>query len=242
MALFSDPDFPAAMIKLDKGNRIRLCELLYSQYSKREFTNITDRPVAISGLEKRLLHTLSTPGGYGILEKYFGRTLLWRRDGSHFSKIGALGSTIPSWSWMGYKGAINYMNIPYGEVYWSGGAISPFNTSENAKNIWYTGDQRYTTITARVCPLVANAVDGKHLILDDSSDTRMEGLECVVVGSQKGHWRWYSSDKKYQKHYVLLVRQVNGLGDTAPTYERAGVGILETEDIDIDFWKEGIIR
>lgn len=43
------------------------------------FTIIDDRPVAISGLENRLLRTFDTDGGYGILEYYLHRSLLWKR-------------------------------------------------------------------------------------------------------------------------------------------------------------------
>lgn len=230
MAFISDPNFPRAMLNCSEIDRIRLCQSLNSQYSNREFTKVTDRPMAISGLEKRLIRSLDTSGGYGIFHRYFGRSLLWQRDKSDLNKISELCSMIPSWSWMAYEGGIKYMDIPFKQVQWNKTVISPFAAALNdSSNRWYTGDPNYARIPVRVFLLAATFRDKGSLVLDHSSNASIEGLRCVVIGTRKNLWYYLNI---HQEHYVLLVRRIDGPGDTAPKYERVGVGTLETKDID----------
>lgn len=220
------------MIDFDKGNRIRLYELLYSQYSERDFTRMTDRPVAISGLEKRLIRTLDTPGGNGILDKYLGRGLLWQRSSPNLLRIPDLPWRIPSWSWMAYEGGIQYMNIPFGEVEWNIEIISPFtNTPVNKANMWYTGNPKYAEIRAPVRKYAVRS-RGRYsspFVFDNNNFEKgyMADLRCIVVGSQKKVQ--HLGLNQHRKHYVLLVRPAMA---RKGVYERVGVGTLETQEID----------
>ena len=75
---------------------------LYESYSKLELSYSTDRPVAIRGLEKRLLRALDTKGGYGVFDIYLRRGLLWQRDQASLERIDFSGKKeqelVPSWS------------------------------------------------------------------------------------------------------------------------------------------------
>ena len=80
-----DPNFPSKLsVKLtDRGEKIRFYEDLYRQYSRLDFTRITDRSIAILGLEQRMVRDFRAWGGYGIFDdkpsSLFPRSLLWRR-------------------------------------------------------------------------------------------------------------------------------------------------------------------
>lgn len=225
----------------DRGNRIRSYELLYSQYSMREFTNVADRPMAISGLEKRLIRTLNTPGGYGVFHKYFGRGLLWQRGELSLSKIPALHGKIPSWSWMAYKGGIEYMKIPFGQVQWNKGIKSPFaKSSRDGENAWHTGDESYATISAQVYSLKRDVQDTRSFILDNKSQGNLDGLRCVIVGTRKDCW-WFFNEQR-RKHYVLLVK-LSYMDGNIGVYKRLGVATLENQDVDFERpWESAVIR
>lgn len=81
-AVLGDPNFPTVARKNTTGGKIRLYELLYKHYSILEFTRDCDRPLAIAGLEQRLMNVFATRGGYGVFQRYFERSLLWKRGSS----------------------------------------------------------------------------------------------------------------------------------------------------------------
>ncbi|RSL64595.1 hypothetical protein CEP53_003997 [Fusarium sp. AF-6] len=124
-ALFADSDFPRSILRQFKGGRITLFQHLYQTYSGLAFSQISDRPVAILGLEKRLLDAFQTRGGFGIFEVYLARSLLWSRQKDVFlSRIPYTKSRPPpSWSWMAYRGPITYMEIPFDQVHWTNDCI-----------------------------------------------------------------------------------------------------------------------
>jgi D-mannonate dehydratase len=66
--LLGDPQFPEFIS--DKGHRARtvLFRSLFETYSKLALTNLTDRSVAISGLESRFASTFHTEGRYDIFQ------------------------------------------------------------------------------------------------------------------------------------------------------------------------------
>ncbi|KAJ3578871.1 hypothetical protein NPX13_g1697 [Xylaria arbuscula] len=118
-ALLGDSKFPKVATDSSKGGRIRLYELLYKQYSRLQFTRIYDRPLAIAGLEQRLIRAFDTQGGYGVFTRYFGRGLLWQRDVTMAPQVmkpiqfpKSQKYQVPSWSWMAYEGAISFMDLP----------------------------------------------------------------------------------------------------------------------------------
>jgi hypothetical protein len=80
------------------GERIIRLQSLFKTYSGLAFTNSFDRPVAVRGMQNRLLEALNTSGGYGILGQddddadnptglgqrgLLRRSLLWHRQPSN---------------------------------------------------------------------------------------------------------------------------------------------------------------
>jgi hypothetical protein len=169
-----------------KGGRIRLYEIIYERYSKLAFTKIDDRPVAISGLEKRLLRTFGTVGGYGILELYLHRSLLWKRLDKPLVRINSLRcQRIPSWSWMAYTGAINYMEIPFGKAEWSEDIQSPFS-NHDSKKLLAGAETRSDRRELRA--VVRDFIHRRGDLFFDEPDRQFDKekkLRCVIFGKQK---------------------------------------------------------
>jgi len=143
-AFLGDPNFPAVAVQSSKGGRIRLYESLYKTYSALEFTNLSDRPIAIAGLEQRLVRAFDTHGGYGVFDgPFFGRSLLWKRDETvpgnremrliDFELRDERSFRVPTWSWMAYAGVISFMDLPFDSVEWRTGSekgvLSPWHHS-----------------------------------------------------------------------------------------------------------------
>ncbi|OBS29682.1 hypothetical protein FPOA_03622 [Fusarium poae] len=142
-SFLGDPNFPKLAMRSTRGAKIRFYESLYRQYSNLDFTKIHDRPIAIAGLEQRLISAFKTEGGYGIFNgAFFGRSLLWTRDiqRSHGLKLinfpPGQKFRVPTWSWTAYEGPITYLDIPFDHVRWTyntaeGGVRSPWSTMES---------------------------------------------------------------------------------------------------------------
>ncbi|TGJ87796.1 hypothetical protein E0Z10_g904 [Xylaria hypoxylon] len=247
-ALLGDPKFPKVATDSSKGGRIRLYELLYKQYSRLHFTRSYDRPLAIAGLEQRLIRAFDTQGGYGVFTRYFGRGLLWQRDITmapqtmkriQFPKSQKY--KVPSWSWMAYEGAITFMDLPFGEIDWEDKEVrspwsppSPVLTSSsrlhNSSNTaWYTTNTKEKidlTVIAR--DFLASA--DNHIVYDRGERPTDQIVKCVIVGRRKMRAR---VDARHLIHYVLVVAQKQGAGRDAG-YERIGVGSLPGSSITLD--------
>ncbi|KAK5631516.1 hypothetical protein RRF57_007230 [Xylaria bambusicola] len=246
-ALLGDPKFPKVATDSTKGGRIRLYELLYKQYSRLQFTKIYDRPLAIAGLEQRLIRAFDTQGGYGVFTRYFGRGLLWQRDLTlapqlmkpiQFPKSQKY--QVPSWSWMAYEGAISFMDLPFREIDWEEKEIrspwspqSPVLTSLSAPNhssnaAWYTTN-RNERIDLKVIARDFLASADTHIIYDMGERPDNREVKCVVVGRRKKK----AGIGDVQMHYVLVVAQKVGPGYDA-VYERIGVGALPDTSITLE--------
>ncbi|KAK4229591.1 Serine/threonine-protein kinase par-4 [Podospora fimiseda] len=136
-----DPQFPRLIMAASLGEKIIRLLNLFKTYSGLVFTNAFDRPVAASGMVQRLLDTIGTTGGYGLLgaddddeddSKWLGRrgflrrTLLWHRRTLGNSKDGLLPIEFPekhdgapTWSWMAYIGEIDFLKPEFGNVDWT---------------------------------------------------------------------------------------------------------------------------
>ncbi|KAF2191936.1 hypothetical protein K469DRAFT_655137 [Zopfia rhizophila CBS 207.26] len=89
-------------------------EYTFTQYSKLSLTYPEDRPLAITGLETRLEDFYTTTSAHGILEKFFHKSLLWHRveDDGLVRIEGFKDLSVPTWSWMAYRGEIGYCALP----------------------------------------------------------------------------------------------------------------------------------
>jgi hypothetical protein len=224
-ALLGDANFPFSLPDFDKGRRIKLFQSLYERYTKLKFTYPTDRPIAIRGLETRLLRALNTLGGYGVFEQYIRRGLLWQRDDPSLPRIDSLQSPgssahafVPSWSWMAYDGPIRYMEIPAVAEWkaWDADVKSPWERVECAK-------------PSELRVLVRNVVDfasGGLVIMDEPEGTSKHDFKCVVIGSKRA-----PDPMQAEVYYSLLVTPLQGDDYIC---ERVGVAFLEGRHID---WK-----
>jgi hypothetical protein len=247
ISFLGDPNFPSkiSIDKSDRGERIRLYENLYGQYSRLEFTRWYDRPIAIAGLEKRLIHDLNAQGGFGVFDdgrSLLQRSLLWRK-GQEVSALTPIefppgrALLVPTWSWMRYEGAIDYLDVPLGEVEWelpddeirgpwtAGGAVS-----------WHTGDGKGVvalSATARSFKMVESGTEDFGLFYDmrTPSDTEEKALKCVIAGKMRMKVGFPTGEAT---HYVLLImpKKMNSpRGEKI--YERVGVGYMAGKFIDL---------
>ncbi|RGP80744.1 serine threonine kinase [Fusarium longipes] len=146
-SFLGDPNFPRVAMRSTRGEKIRFYESLYKQYSNLDFTKIHDRPIAIAGLEQRLVNAFKTEGGYGVFNGAFlGRSLLWARDTQRSNGLKMIEFPrdqrfrVPTWSWTAYEGPITYLNISFDHVRWT------YDTAEGEiKSPWTTRDSDSTS-------------------------------------------------------------------------------------------------
>lgn len=223
-AFLGDPNFPRVAMEHTKGGKIRLYESLYKQYSKLAFSKITDRPIAIAGLEQRLIRAFGTNGGFGIFGGYLGRSLLWQRapNVQSMTRIDFGQKRVPSWSWMAYEDEIMFMDLPFNGVEWEKSEIcSPWDSNTNA-DVWLSTRRSSNThleVIARDFRVPPGNQQTGQLIFDGGYHPEGRTLKCITIGRRKD-----VVGSSAQMHYVLLISQKSE-GDVN-LYERAGVGFM----------------
>ncbi|KAI1734660.1 hypothetical protein F4680DRAFT_470682 [Xylaria scruposa] len=233
-SFLGDPDFPRSVDQFAKGLRIEIFQDLYERYSRLALSYPSDRPIAIRGLESRLINTFGTSGGVGIFETYLHRSLLWQRADNALKSITSFrDAPVPSWSWMAYDGPIRYLTVPFGEVTWCENIISPFS-KDTSRNAVVSGDLRGNEVI-ETSPLeleapVWNLIDAEsgQRIMDDPGRAFDRPIQCVVLGKSK-----MPPVDESQVHWVLLVYRKEIVSNVA-VYERVGVGVLRKRHIAFD--------
>ncbi|KAJ4248821.1 hypothetical protein NW762_012659 [Fusarium torreyae] len=239
-AFLGDANYPKLAMRSARGAKIRFYQSLYEKYSNLQFTRIYDRPIAIAGLEQRLVSAFKTDGGYGVFDgSFFGRSLLWKRDTTRSSGLSKIAFPkdqkfrVPSWSWMAYEGPITYFEIPFGCVIWDyetaeGTIQSPWVTrnASSTSASWHTGDSNgkidITAESRELLDLLSAETRGKVVYDDGISLETDQSVRCVIVGREKTPAE--NCDIGDLEHYVLLVKPVRGSEDGC--YRRVGVGML----------------
>jgi hypothetical protein len=231
-----DPKFPnKAMRTPSRALKIRYFQDLYRLYSKLDFSWIEDRPIAIAGLERRLQNAYGTSGGYGVFDDgpdggLFHRSLLWIRGEFERSMTPIVfplqrNIKVPTWSWMAYKGGIDYEDPPFQKTEWEKNEIRP---------PWTRGGigSAETTLQAPEMALSAIVrdfrVDGRKSdevrLVYDTERTASDGqrAQCVIIArSTEG----LSNHNK--KYYVLLVMSTGTAAARGQaTYKRVGAGFM----------------
>jgi len=213
-------------VKFGRGETIQYYQQLYQQYSGLEFTNYEDRPIAIAGIETRLIAAFETKGGYGLFDGFFRRSLMWRRaeEETQMDRINFHNLNIPSWSWMAYKGRITYLELPFARMQWT-------DTNEDKiRSPWQRGAPgfirptervpEYRCITAKARELVMGEELRNQFIFDKSMGTSVpSSLSCVCIGEEK----------QTPDCYVLLIQKVDDQEEQI--YERVGVGKIPKDRI-----------
>lgn len=151
----------------------------------------------------------------------------------NFRGVGGLMSSVtppPTWSWMAYQGAIEYLDVPFGQVNWLGQDMrSPWSSS--AVGTWsYSGDRSHDSLELTACihNLDAQALDtGKrtNIIFDDPAEKHKLGprpvLKCIVLGASTVP----EVPLVDKVHYVLVVRaDVSEASQGRQVYTRTGAG------------------
>jgi hypothetical protein len=248
-AFLGDPKFPdKAMREHSRALRVSWFQDLYKQYSRLDFSEYSDRPFAIAGLEKRLQRAFNTTGGYGIFDDgdkphggLFHRSLLWQRgeeaDDKDLVPINFPAERnirVPSWSWMAYVGGIDYTDPPFQTAEWETADIIP---------PWTRGGQRDTEsapqdghvallVSVRDFTVAHRRQDEVKLTYDTERSTASDSRrpQCVIVArSKEGR-----SDRD-KRHYVLLVQQTqSSSGRKEKVYKRVGAGYMLGKYISLD--------
>lgn len=226
-----------------------LIQNLFKRYSTLSFNKYEDRPIAISGLEKRLATAFATRGGYGIFEQYLMRNLLWQRaDGSSLSPIKFPPErNVPSWSWMAYAGGISYLPVDFDKVNWSQDLRSPFDSGSGqlGKRHWEANGSNKQPIIpvsrARKLSAALSEVELRVRIRFDLEyappSPRHEGLRCIVIGKHKP-----GSGDGDLPCYVLIVKTSLGQPSQRRIYRRLGAGELLENHIEWDTGESGELR
>ncbi|KAG8161671.1 hypothetical protein KVR01_008658 [Diaporthe batatas] len=239
-----DPQFPRIAVEASRGGRIILYQDLYTKYTRLILTRDTDRPIAIAGLEKRLISSFQVSGGFGIFDDpgsgLLLRSLLWCRatdvgllEMIDFQSVLSTTESVsepPTWSWMAYNGAIRYLDIPFGRVEWEHNDVrSPWSGSP--VGTWtYSRDRssHRPTLTATVRMFDSQAAYelGDALFLDDPRIWAAVAptIACVIFGRLKSEDQDSHEDTL---HYVLLVAPTESrVLQYNSVYRRVGVGII----------------
>ncbi|KAI0016100.1 HET-domain-containing protein [Xylariomycetidae sp. FL0641] len=243
-----DPRFPDKAMKVQRGLKIRYFQDLYRQYSRLQFTHIEDKPFAIEGLENRLRKAYSTEGGFGIFDDgpgkgLFHRSLLWQRGADEtlksFEQISfppTRNVFIPSWSWMRYRGGIDYIDPPFDKTDWEVEDIQPPWTGRRAEMNWDSGPLHHNyqyelKATARGYNVARSRSDEVRLVYDvERTMSDSKEVQCVIVAKSKD-----GKAPNGKMYYVLIVGPTMSPSTSGvKIYRRLGAGFMKGEYIRFD--------
>ncbi|KAJ4295516.1 hypothetical protein N0V90_007529 [Kalmusia sp. IMI 367209] len=227
-----DPDFPYRLLQAGQQRTVKAIQSLSAEYSTRGLTYNTDRFAAISGLENRIARAKRCEARFGIFQTCLHRSLLWQKSGeSSMDRIEYKTQIVPSWSWMAYDGQIQFMDVPFHEVYW----VRSLRFNKRYKYRWLKKTWKCALVTVisffQNCSLEQRGAS--YAILDSGNtergwiqydievNARLDAKECVVLGRQQIS----ESDVRKWEYYILVVR----LTDVDNEYERVGVGCIQSD-------------
>ncbi|QSZ32547.1 hypothetical protein DSL72_002125 [Monilinia vaccinii-corymbosi] len=229
-AFLGDPNFPGYTIRPESrvGEQIDLLLTLFNQYTRLELSHPEDRPIAIDGLIERLAMAFKTRSLAGIFGRYWGRCLLWRRDGSiplkkiphgqHSRKVP------PTWSWMAFEGPISFIEPKGDQVGWNTSDVTlPFDDNTDDQASWLSTSFRENSLAIRAKAFDFTKPDGASsnevFLCYDAAE--IISAKCVIIGIEKQP----VGDAGRKKHYILIVKPISDLPGTE-AYERCGVGYV----------------
>ena len=192
-------------------------------------SRVEDRPVAIDGLQQRLLRAMNVQGGFGVFDEpgspeLLCRSLLWCRgaDTPALSRIAfPISQGVPCWSWMAYHGGIDYLEIQFGQCDWET-VVAPWASDHETRN------DSVLHAVVHSWELEKAKSEETFLTFDNPEEFSSIGTRCVVLGKQRG-----MMSPMDQRCYVLLVVQTLS-EKVVPAFERVGVGYLPRRCIGSD--------
>lgn len=214
-----DPTFPNRLLRGSESDVVRFLQSLLERYSTCKLSIATDRPVALSGLLGRIGSTLRCEQSYGVIGEYLPRTLIWHWTSPRKEKIKfGENNNIPSWSWMGYEGGIQFYQIPYRGWH----TFQKLQLTRDGKglvtNVWEFQDCSLQK------DLQADSTGSHYQILDMSGESR----GWVMYDDQDYSnlpLKWavvLGMEPETMDAYLLIVRRTVG-GE----YERLGIGKIQ---------------
>ena len=208
-------------------------QAVFERYSRLELTYDYDRPSAIAGLERRLAEEMASQVAFGVFaNRDFGclhRSLLWRRsDGSRLEWIKNPHVRVPTWSWMAYTGAIDYLNPPSTGVEWDRDIALETTTAGPAK----LTAELTAPITAFAAEMTRNP---SLLIMDTWTTVDFRSLKCVVVGREPQSLP--GSQMEDEAYHILVVSLVQQ-NAACPEYERVGVATVQKAHLALEYRSE----
>jgi hypothetical protein len=211
-----DPSFPDRLLRSGNRRTLNCIKYLFQEYSKRNITVPSDRCVAISGLVDRIAGALNCRSAYGAFQKYLHRNLLWQASDGKMEEI-VYDHHVPSWSWMGYSGSIQFLDFSVGEVDWVDHLC--IDTTCKYALIGDLGDFRNCTMETDGDRLdILSVFDGSNkgwIRYDVENGNDLCNEKCFVIGR---------ADKNY---YILVIRPSGADGE----YRRVGVGLVRSDCI-----------
>lgn len=246
-SFLGDPNFPKVAAHSTTGGRIRLYQDLYQQYSRLQLSRPTDRPMAIAGLERRLIDSLRVHGGCGVLDEappgLLRRSLLWVRGGADNTTglrridFAGFAHPPPTWSWMAHEGGIEYLDVPGGKVEWEvRDIVSPW-TRIGTPGTWYSFDESESMgIQVIVRDFVPDSTlrtrgweAGLVFDVPSSSATLPLNVQCVILGKLSSSGT--DGMGTGRKCCVLLVKSLAKSSSRGSEYERVGAGWISSSFI-----------
>ena len=197
---------------------MRLIFTIFEDYSKRHLTKKTDRVVAISGLHTSIANSLDCPGRYGVFEPFLHQNLLWQALDSEMQRIDYPTEEVPSWSWMAYTGAVQFIKTRFYFVKWTNNV--QFDNERTLALIVNVNKFQNCTIEPETTRSVILDLSGERrgwVQYDISGTIYLREMRCICIG---GFRKPLFSPYKY---YIIVVRPTRVNGE----YERVGLGIIE---------------
>ncbi|EXF84156.1 TOL [Colletotrichum fioriniae PJ7] len=233
-AFLGDPRFPTIAMNSPRGAKIHLYQDLYKQYSRLQFSRNEDRPFGIAGLEKRLIQSFKTHGGYGVFDDGGGllrRSLLWQRGSdSTLDRIifpAERDLEVPTWSWMAYKGGIDYLEPPFDGVDWEKSEIQSPWANKSPDGFYHTSDKSLgisLSAVAREFSQLDIDHSASKLIFDNpaKSDGQLPNVRVIVVGRSRDKMK----DSERRCFVLLVAPKASKSAGGLMVYERTGVGYM----------------
>ncbi|KAI1330930.1 heterokaryon incompatibility protein-domain-containing protein [Xylariaceae sp. FL0255] len=192
---------------------------LFEEYSGRDITKPTDRSIAISGLVDHIANALPCQIHFGITGWDLHRHLLWRRSspGPRTGKILYKEPSVPSWSWLAYEGAIEFVHDSLSNL--SSFRGLRINGRVLRAPVWVFAEGNMTVHSeGHILPYTLTNLHGSErgcVFLD--VDSQVNALRLVVVVAKR---QVLLSDN--YRFFVLFVRPLQAKRG----YQRLGMGML----------------
>jgi hypothetical protein len=198
-------------------------------------TKNTDKTVAFSGLERRLAQGLHTTLRHGIAEKFLHRSLLWKRTEGRLKRITyPEDRKVPSWSWMAWDGAIDFVSAPWEAVLWNRSMKFPGEDVLQTvvmefQNCWMEEEISY--ISSRW--ILSNAHHSVGSVTFDDIPFAIPELRCVIIGMETTPgWKHGEGWSDGKRCYVLFIKPKYA-GESCGEYERVGSGYMSGMHISV---------